>query len=212
MTDACFTFLGTFLDAIEELPDDVAGEMALAIIRYGIRGEMPENPYARMLVSSVKAPIDAGKKMRDKCRKAGTASGEARREANKAEQELNKTEHDATSANKEKEKEKEKVKDNKGQGHTRAGARFVPPTVEEVAEYCRERGNDVDPKRFVDHYTTTGWMRGNNHVKDWRACVRTWEQREDNARTHKPERPPNQFHNFDERKIDYDAFLGRGTG
>ncbi len=54
--------------------------------------------------------------------------------------------------------------------------RFTPPTVEEVRTYCRERNNTVDPERFVDHYNSNGWMVGKNHMKDWKAAVRTWEQ------------------------------------
>ena len=55
--------------------------------------------------------------------------------------------------------------------------RFVPPTVEEVREYCDSRCNNVDPKKFVDHYTTNGWVRGKSEtkIKCWKACVRTWE-------------------------------------
>lgn len=56
--------------------------------------------------------------------------------------------------------------------------RFVPPTVEDVRDYCFERGNSIDPQRFVDHYTSNGWMVGKNKMKDWKAAVRTWEQRE----------------------------------
>lgn len=56
--------------------------------------------------------------------------------------------------------------------------RFVPPTVEEVKAYCLERGNCVDPQRFVDYYSSNGWMVGKNKMKDWKAAVRTWEQRE----------------------------------
>ena len=59
-------------------------------------------------------------------------------------------------------------------------ARFVPPTVEEVQAYCRERGNQVDAQRFCDFYTANGWCQGRGKpIKDWRAAVRTWE-REDN--------------------------------
>lgn len=54
--------------------------------------------------------------------------------------------------------------------------RFIPPTVEQVREYCLERGNTVDPQRFVDHYTSNGWMVGKNKMKDWKAAVRTWER------------------------------------
>lgn len=56
--------------------------------------------------------------------------------------------------------------------------RFVPPTVEEVAQYCFERMSLVDPQRFVDYYTSNGWMVGKNKMKDWKAAVRTWEQKE----------------------------------
>ena len=54
--------------------------------------------------------------------------------------------------------------------------KFTPPTVEEVASYCRERQNDVNPQRFVDHYTSVGWKVGKNPMKDWKAAVRTWER------------------------------------
>ena len=56
--------------------------------------------------------------------------------------------------------------------------RFIPPTVDEVRDYCLERGNSVDPQRFVDYYSSNGWMVGKTKMKDWKAAVRTWEQRE----------------------------------
>jgi hypothetical protein len=55
-------------------------------------------------------------------------------------------------------------------------SRFVPPSVEEVREYCEERNNLVDPEKFVDYYTARGWKIGKNSMKDWRAAVRTWER------------------------------------
>lgn len=55
-------------------------------------------------------------------------------------------------------------------------ARFVAPTLEEVKAYCHERGNKVDPQRFVDFYTANGWTQGKGKpIKDWKAAVRTWE-------------------------------------
>lgn len=54
--------------------------------------------------------------------------------------------------------------------------RFVPPTLEQVQDYCRERGNDVDAQRFIDFYESKGWMVGKNKMKDWKASVRTWER------------------------------------
>lgn len=54
--------------------------------------------------------------------------------------------------------------------------RFVPPTLEEVQEYCKERHNNVDAERFIDFYESKGWMVGKNKMKSWKACVRTWEK------------------------------------
>ena len=60
----------------------------------------------------------------------------------------------------------------------KATKRFTLPTVEEVRAYCKERGNRVDPVAFVSFYESNGWKVGRNAMKDWRAAVRTWEQRE----------------------------------
>ena len=57
---------------------------------------------------------------------------------------------------------------------------FIKPTLQEVTDYCKERNNNVDPQRFIDFYESKGWMVGKNKMKDWRACVRTWERRTNN--------------------------------
>lgn len=57
--------------------------------------------------------------------------------------------------------------------------RFTPPVVEEVRAYCNEKGYHVDAERFVDYYTSNGWMVGRNKMKDWKAAVRTWVKKED---------------------------------
>ena len=80
---------------------------------------------------------------------------------------------------KEKEKEIEKETIPKGIAKKENEKRFVKPTVDEVKSYCESRGNSVDPERFVDFYEAKGWMVGKNHMKDWKAAVRTWERKED---------------------------------
>ena len=54
--------------------------------------------------------------------------------------------------------------------------RFTPPSLEEVKAYCIERHNSVDAERFIDYYTSNGWMVGKNKMKDWKSAVRTWER------------------------------------
>ena len=58
--------------------------------------------------------------------------------------------------------------------------RFTPPSVDDVRAYCEERKNGIDPERFIDFYSARGWQFKNGQpVKDWKACMRTWEKRDD---------------------------------
>ena len=62
--------------------------------------------------------------------------------------------------------------------------RFVPPTPEEVQDYCNERGNGISGTEFCDFYTSKGWKVGREPMKDWKAAVRTWEaKRKNNTQT-----------------------------
>lgn len=60
--------------------------------------------------------------------------------------------------------------------NTVKGKAFTPPTLEDVTAYCRERGNKVDPQKWLDHYTANGFMVGRTKMRDWKAAVRTWER------------------------------------
>jgi len=64
----------------------------------------------------------------------------------------------------------------------------IPPKIEEVAQYCKLRKNNVDPEKFCDFYKAKGWMIGKNKIKDWQAAVRTWEKEE--ARKEKDKNKP----------------------
>ena len=59
--------------------------------------------------------------------------------------------------------------------------RFIPPTIDEVRVYCTERHNNVNPDSFVNFYESKGWKVGKEPMKDWKAAVRTWEQRDKNT-------------------------------
>ena len=54
---------------------------------------------------------------------------------------------------------------------------FKKPTIEEIKEYCKERNNGIDAEAFYDFYESKDWYVGKNKMKDWKACVRTWEKR-----------------------------------
>ena len=53
---------------------------------------------------------------------------------------------------------------------------IIPPTLEMVISYCKERDNKVDAETFMNNNTAKGWMIGKAKMIDWQAAVRTWEK------------------------------------
>ena len=72
----------------------------------------------------------------------------------------------------------------------------MPPTVDEVADYCRQRNNSVDPQTFVDFYESKGWLVGKVKMKDWKAAVRTWERSRGGNSTPLPTEAPKPKRRF----------------
>lgn len=72
--------------------------------------------------------------------------------------------------------DKNRLEEDKKEDKKKTAKRFTPPSIQEVKAYCVERGNNVDPDRFIDFYSSKGWMVGKNPMKDWKAAVRTWEK------------------------------------
>ena len=71
---------------------------------------------------------------------------------------------------------------NKENNKKKTARRFTPPTLQEVQDYCNERGNNIDPEHFLAFYEANGWKQSNgNAIKNWKACIVTWEKR-DNER------------------------------
>jgi hypothetical protein len=82
-----------------------------------------------------------------------------------------------------------KTKSNKRKGNEGKPSRtFVPPHLEDVIAYCRERKNNVNPHKFFDYFNTSNWVdsRGNK-VTNWKLKIITWEN-------HNVSAPPNDYH------------------
>lgn len=63
---------------------------------------------------------------------------------------------------------------------------FAPPSIEEIRLYCKERNNKVNHTSFHAFYESKGWLVGKTRMKDWRAAIRTWEQRESFQQDQRP--------------------------
>lgn len=76
----------------------------------------------------------------------------------------------------EKEIEIEKEIHSSAKSTTTKRKRFEKPTLSQITQYCLERNNSVNAEQFYDYYESNGWKVGRNSMKDWKACVRTWER------------------------------------
>jgi hypothetical protein len=81
---------------------------------------------------------------------------------------------------------------------------FIPPSLDEVKAYCKERNNKVDADKWHDFYSSKGWMVGKNRMKDWKAAVRTWEReaKENYPSGYKYLSKPQNAGNFNQRQYD----------
>jgi len=187
----------------ELLPPEDQGRLLMAIFDYVETGAEPSlEPIPMMAFSFIRAQLDRDlKKYEETCKRraeAGRAGGYAKAaNASKAKQAL----ANASKPSKAKQNLANLADNENGNGNGNGNVngnvinlyrgnsdelpgekkqtRFIPPTVEEVRAYCRERGNTVNPETFVDFYTGKGWMVGKNKMKDWKAAVRTWEKNRD---------------------------------
>ena len=184
-------FLRSYYDALQELPQKSRAELALAIVEYGFTGKLPNNisVLAKAVFAAIRPTLDTSNAKAD----AANARWE-KQNANKSMQGTflhdakpmqntvvhdakpmqNTVVHDATISY---------IREGEGEGEgegnidsKKRASRFTQPTLEEVQAYCVERGNGVDPQRFVDYYSSNGWKVGKNPMKDWKAAVRTWER------------------------------------
>ena len=70
---------------------------------------------------------------------------------------------------------------------------FVKPTIPEIASYCNERKNGIDPVAFYNFYESKDWYVGKNKMKNWKACIHTWEQRQQDFKKQHPPFTQNDF-------------------
>lgn len=171
-----FNAYHSYLDTMEALNDAECGRLFRALLEYSATGAAPElRGNERFVFPGMRSQIDRDiEKYNAKC-----ARNRENGEKGGGHLPPNAPERPRTPP-KDKEKEKDKDKDiSFPPNGVKDNAHAHRPTVEEVAAYCRERGNSVDAERFVDFYASKGWKVGNQPMKDWKACVRTWERRED---------------------------------
>jgi len=75
------------------------------------------------------------------------------------------------------------LKEKKKQEKKRASP-FVPPTVAEVEEYCKDKGYTVNAKQFIEYYEVAHWHDAKgNPVKNWKQKIISVWSKYANGRT-----------------------------
>lgn len=148
---------------IDGLSNEEAGKLLKDIFQYQSDKEVfNTNPVWLFVKSKIDEYNMKGLQISEKRKENGRLGGLA-----KASKCCQKLANDSKSSNKIKEN---KIKENKINI-------FKKPTVDEIKDYCFERNNNVNAEKFYDFYESKGWKVGNQAMKDWKACVRTWESK-----------------------------------
>lgn len=185
-----FTFYESFFKAISHIRKKSDRADAYdAICSYALYGIEPDaggiSDAANIAFELSKPNLDASRRKAMNGKKGGICKqeeNESKLEANESKPEAN-TKQEESESKKENKKEKEIENEcYKEKGDTSVSPqkkKKIPPSLQEVETYCKERGNHIDAQRFIDFYTAKGWMIGKNRMTDWESAVRTWEQREE---------------------------------
>ena len=204
-----FIFYGSFYEAISCLDDATRLQCYDAVASYAITGIDPElNGVAKAIFALIKPQIDANnKRYNNGCKGAEYGKKGGRpvtknpigdndenpigdtsknpigdNDENPIETPNEKENENVNENENEKEKENESPSETKREKQAKEKrTRFSAPSVDEVRNYCRERGNSIDAETFVDFYASKGWKVGNSPMKDWQSAIRTWEKRESRA-------------------------------
>lgn len=217
-----FVFYRSFAESVKNLPPEEYKKVMQSILDYALDGKEPEQSGIEYTVFClVKPQIDANNKRYENGRKGGRPQ-EQNQTKTKANQNVTKVEpnnnqtitkpkpnnnqtvttpepnvyvnvNDNVNAKKKKDTSVSKEK----------ASRFIPPTIEDIKAYCEEKGYKLDYDRFIDYYTSNGWMVGKNRMKDWRACVRNWARKDSSGCAEYPTKV-SKFRNFQERSYDMD--------
>lgn len=195
-------FYRSFYEAIKGLPDAELVKSFKAIMEYGLNGVEPEGDGIEKTVFLLTKPqIDVNNHKYENGKKGGRPKNQE--EPNKN---LNET-TEKPKNNQEETKAEPNVNDNvnvNANVNDVSNKRFTPPTLENVIEYCREKGYNVDAERFIDFYESKGWMVGKNKMKDWKAAVRNWG-RQTRVESVPSSKPVNKFNNFEGRSYDFNS-------
>jgi hypothetical protein len=195
---ASFVLYSDLIHVFDHLSDKEAGVLIKHIFRY-VNDHNPElkdrtlkiafEPIKQLLKRDLKKWESNRTKRSESGRLGGIKSGESRR-------------HEANEANASNSKQNEAneavsvsgivsvsvsdsvIKEKKG---------FAPPVLEDVIGYMSEKIDEFsamgEAQKFINYYSSNGWMVGKNKMKNWRGAAAGWVDRKDNFKKQENGKP-----------------------
>lgn len=203
-----FVMYTSYREQIEMLTLEQRGVLLTAVLAYESDAELPKmDDVVGMAFAFIKARLDADNVKWEEAiaqrRKAGQASAQARRRKPTVVDSVQRKVSVVDSVEREPTNSTDNVfvfvndieKEKKNKKEKRS---FVPPTVEQVREYCTEKNYQINPESFVSYYASKGWSVGKSPMKDWKQACVTWEaRRKADAKAKRPQ--------IDQHDYDFDA-------
>ena len=152
------------IHTIEQLTDEQAGDLFKHILRY-VNDQDPEaeSVITKIAFEPIKQQLKRDLQKYEQIRERNSANARKR--------------WDATASDRIPDDAKNADNDNDNDNDTdKVIKKFIPPTKEEINQAFP--GFDAD--RFIDFYTSKGWVVGKTKMKDWKAAVRNWQRSSDN--------------------------------
>lgn len=73
-------------------------------------------------------------------------------------------------------KEKEIKRKEKDMSHKATHTQFTPPSIQEVETYIKDKGYNINAKKWWHFYNSKNWMVGKNKMTKWHSAIATWAE------------------------------------
>lgn len=201
---ASFILYSEQAEVFNLLEDSEAGKLIKAIFEYQQTGVMPKlDKSLRIAFMPIKGTLDRNAVKWEEIRKKRSEAGKIGMQKrwaenitndNKSYQKItkdNKTYQDITKITV---YDNVNVNDNIKENIKRK--KFIPPTIEEVNLYIKEKQLKVDGQKFFEYFTEGGWKDSKgNQVKNWKQKLLTWNRYADKS-------VPNNHNSLNKRSYD----------
>lgn len=174
------------LEILDKLSDEQAGKLFKAIKFYQKHKQLPQLDFTLDLVftpflNQFKRDEEKYQNIVERNKINGSKGGRPKNPVGYLETQQNPTKPKKAYSDSKNKNDSKNDSDNKNKNNNN---QFIPPTLQQVKDYCLEKGYVLDCQKFIDYYTASNWKdKDNKQVKNWKQKVITWLGRDKTSLT-----------------------------